>query len=169
MTNDSDKPNLEPINEKLERLATAAEYEEKAGEEEKLPGEEIAEEQKVEEEAARKEAARTMAKGIVGGMATGVKMVWDVEYPKETKEEGVEKLAPCLESESVAPPWVVNLLGKYGKFIECGLWFGAVGFSTYRTVKARDAEEKKEEKRPALQPVAGGSTGDAGAFMTAGQ
>jgi len=159
----------EPINERLERLATAAEFEEKAAEQEKLPGEEIAAEQQLEEDAHRKEAARTMAKGIVGGMATGVKLMWEVEYPKDVKDEGVEKLAPCLESEGVAPAWVVNLLGRYGKFIEAGLWFGAVGFSTYRTVQDRKAEqEKASQQQPAkvvaVEPMASGAP-----FTTAGQ
>jgi hypothetical protein len=146
--NVSSEVQQEPINERLERLATAAEFEEKAAEQEKLPGEEIAAEQQLEEDAHRKEAARTMAKGIV---------------------EGVEKLAPCLESEGVAPPWVVNLLGRYGKFIEAGLWFGAVGFSTYRTVQDRKAEqEKASQQQPAkvvaVEPMASGAP-----FTTAGQ
>lgn len=165
--NDSD--NAQPINEKLERLATAAEFEEKARAEEPMPGEELAAERQADDEAARQEAARHMANGIVNGMAMGVRVVWDVEYPKETKLEGVEKLAPCLETEGVAPPWLVNLLGRYGKFIECGLWFGAVGFGTYRTVQAKKAESEKDDKRPAVQPVAGGVVEAGGSFMTAGQ
>jgi|GEM_PF-3826948 len=165
MTNVSDN---EQINPHLERLAAVAEFEEKASAEEPLPGEAPVEEQQAADEMARQEAARHMAKGIVNGMAVGVKMAWDVEYPKETKEEGIGKLAPCLETEGVAPPWLVNLLGRYGKFIECGLWFGAVGFGTYRTVQARNAETEKNDKRPAVQPVAGGVMESGGSFTTAG-
>lgn len=156
MSSETDKP----VNDDLERFASQAETEDKPKAEDEAGGELV--------DYDEKEAARRAAESIISGMAAGAQLALEVQYPEEVKKEGVDKLAPCLEGGAM-PTWLSVMLGKYGRYIDCGAWFAGVAFGTYQTVRQRNEEEAaadgerkpqpKEPTRTALHAVDAGGEG----------
>ncbi len=146
-----DTEHNEPINEALARLAAAAETEDK--EPEVLPGEEEAEQQRIEDKALNETTARNLAAAVIAAMAYAVKTLWKVEYEQKTKDEGTDKLQPCLLGDNM-PAWMQVIFGRYWVYLVFGGFLVMTGISTYAIVQERKRkEQEQEEEEPRGQTV----------------
>lgn len=128
-----------PINDDLERLAKAAETEDKPKEEESNEVQTVSDQHDID-----RRTAQNAASTIINGLAHGVKLLTNVEYQDETKARGIEVLAPCLQSEDgEGSSWVINALGN--KWLAFGGFVVGTTLMTFAVIQQRKEEEAKKE------------------------